>query len=164
VELWEKIIFYSWKQYCVNLNSHPFSLFHFQPDDSELNMFLTQAACYPLLTLAWIRFHSLGLFLRLSDHPFLPPAYITKPVPQPTHFDPKDGGSIFLQNISIYLKDYTMSQPRKKLPTLLPYVTVFLHAAPTLGVQCLVKFNFSTGSTPSLCFKMLLWLVTNGGF
>jgi hypothetical protein len=43
-----------------------------------------------------------------------------KPVAELSHFNPEDGGRIFFQNISICLKDYMVSQPRrlqyKKLP------------------------------------------------
>jgi hypothetical protein len=38
--------------------------------------------------------------------------HITKPVSQPTNFNPEDGGSMFFRNILIRPVDYTVSQSR----------------------------------------------------
>jgi hypothetical protein len=35
--------------------------------------------------------------------------YITKPIPQPTHSSPEDGGSMFLQSVGIHLQDCMVS-------------------------------------------------------
>jgi hypothetical protein len=36
--------------------------------------------------------------------------YITEPIPQPTHFNPADGGSVFLWSVGICLQNYTVLQ------------------------------------------------------
>jgi hypothetical protein len=40
------------------------------------------------------------------------PAFITKPVPQLTHFILQDSGNMFLRNVGISLRGYTVSQSR----------------------------------------------------
>jgi hypothetical protein len=53
--------------------------------------------------------------ISLASCPFpLHPAYITDPIPHPTHFNPDDGGNMFLWNISIRLQGYTVSQPQSE--------------------------------------------------
>lgn len=42
--------------------------------------------------------------------PSLQTTYITQLIPHPTGFNPKDGGSIYLQNVSIHLQDHSVSQ------------------------------------------------------
>jgi hypothetical protein len=44
---------------------------------------------------------------------FLERYQITLPLPYPTHFNPEDGVSKFLQNVRIHVQDYTVSQARR---------------------------------------------------
>jgi hypothetical protein len=60
---------------------------------------------YHTLPMAWIELISLPS-IESQQSPSLQPDYINKPIPQTTNFNPKDGGSMFLQNISIHLQDY----------------------------------------------------------
>jgi hypothetical protein len=48
--------------------------------------------------------------LRSNDIPFSLPIYITEPIPEPTHINPEDGGSMFLHKAESGYRDYTVSQ------------------------------------------------------
>jgi hypothetical protein len=39
---------------------------------------------------------------------------ITKPIPEPTHFNPGDKGSLLLRNVGIHPKHYIVLQPRSQ--------------------------------------------------
>jgi hypothetical protein len=62
------------------------------------------------LPLAQIWFHSVTPSYRFEWPPSLQPAYITNPVPYPTHFNPEDESSMFQWNIGICLQDQMVSQ------------------------------------------------------
>jgi hypothetical protein len=51
-------------------------------------------------------------FLGVSVISSLQPVCITKPIPHPTHFNPEEGGNMFLQNVGIHLEGFTVSHHR----------------------------------------------------
>jgi hypothetical protein len=60
-------------------------------------------------------------------------------------FNPEDGGSVFLHNINEHLLDYTVSQPRRKLSSLI--------------YQC--KLNSSNVTFERVAFLLCIWEVPN---
>jgi hypothetical protein len=55
---------------------------------------------------------------RSEGLPFLQPACITKSVCHPSHLNPQDGGSMFLQKVSICLQDYIVSTQKTSVWTI----------------------------------------------
>jgi hypothetical protein len=58
-----------------------------------------------------IEFHFLTPFYGFERQPSSPFAYVTELAPYLTHFNPEDGGSMFLVIVGVCLQDYTVSKP-----------------------------------------------------
>jgi hypothetical protein len=74
------------------------------PDRNKINSMYTIHG--PSLQLDQTMVPSLPLFFCLMTTG-LQPACVIRPIPALTNFNPEDGGSMFHQNASICLKDYT---------------------------------------------------------
>jgi hypothetical protein len=103
-----------WQKNYVHEKGCLFLQFHFPLETENVVCPSNElSSCIPLLP-ARIRLHFLTLshgseWPRSLNLPITPP-----PIPHATHFNPRDGSSIFLQNASIHLQDYTMSKSRRQ--------------------------------------------------